>query len=234
VSDGGVSGDWTIEEITVEGSTVEIPSAAAVTLVLAGDHASGRSGCNSFDGTYRVDGDRLIMSELAATAMGCAPELAAIESQVLGVLGSSPRFARDSSRLVITADSVTLRYRSATPVVDAALVGTEWQLDGFIEGSTASTRPGVDRVLLEFSADGSLGGNAGCNALRSSWEIDGDALSIGDVAVTRMSCGPEADAVERLVLGILGDADRYELSGTRLLVWAGDRALDLGVARPGG
>jgi len=230
MSDGAVSGDWTIEEISVDGALVDIPTGAGVTLVFSGDQVSGRAACNSFSGTYLIEGERLVTADLAATAMGCEPELSAIEAHVLGTLGASPRLDRSPSSLVLSTETVTLRYEPTPPVETVPLTGTEWGLTGFIDGETATTQPGVDRALLVFLADGNLGGNAGCNALNSSWTVDGDSLTFGEVALTRMSCSDEANEIERRVVAVLGDADRFEIEGNRLLVWAGDRALDL-VAR---
>ncbi|MCP4084110.1 MAG: META domain-containing protein [Actinomycetia bacterium] len=226
-------GDWTISEITTDGTPVEVPDGALITLRLDGAEAGGTAACNSFGGQYRTEGDRMVL-ELFSTEMGCEAPLMNLEELVLGVFGASPRFTATTDSLTLTADSTVLRFAPTPEVEVAALVDNDWELSGFIEGPAASSRPGVERVHLLFAADGSLGGNAGCNGLRSTWSTEDDtlaggALSIGEVAITRMSCGPEIDDLEQTVLAILAEADRYEIEGRRLVVWAGDDALDLRV-----
>ncbi len=226
-----IVGEWTITRVTKEGAPVEIPEGVIVTLDLDGEQASGRAACNQYGGGYRVDGDHLVFTDLSWTEMGCEAPLAELEHLVLGVLSASPRVELAGTRLTLTSDTAGLVFEPA-PVVEAApLVGTEWELAGFIEGDVAWTQPEVKRAYLVFAHDGSLGGNAGCNSLRSTWMTDGDSLSVGGVAITRMSCGTQVGEVEQLVLAILADTDRYEIEERRLLVWAGDRALEL-VARP--
>ncbi|MCP5027806.1 MAG: META domain-containing protein [Actinomycetia bacterium] len=225
-----IVGEWTVSLLTADGSPVEIPEEASITLDLDGTQASGRAACNHFGGAYQVDGDRLVFSDLFSTEMGCPEPLAELETMVLGVLTASPRLERADSRLTLTSEGVSLVFEP-TPVVETVpLVGTEWVLTGFIEGEVASTHAEVDRAYLVFADDGSLGGNAGCNSLRSTWTSDGNLLSVGELAITRMSCGAHSDEVEGLVLVVLAEAERYEIDGRHLLVWAGDRALDL-VAR---
>ncbi len=227
-----VIGDWTISEITTDGETVEVPEGALITLGLDGAAVGGTAACNSYGGQYRTEGDQMVFEELFWTEMGCEAPLMNLEALVLGVLGASPRFAATVDSLTLTADSTVLRFAPTPEVEVAALVDNEWELSGFIEGPAASSRAGVERVHLLFAADGSLGGNAGCNGLRSTWSTEDDtlsigALSIGEVAITRMSCGPEIDDLEQTVLAILAEVDRYEIEGQRLVVWAGDDALDL-------
>lgn len=51
-------------------------------------------------------------------------------------------------------------------------------------------------TLLLDAAAARASGFAGCNRMTGRYTIDGDAISFGPLASTRMACGPPADEVE--------------------------------------
>jgi heat shock protein HslJ len=80
----------------------------------------------------------------------------------------------------------------------ASIEGTEWVLatiDG--EGLPESVAP---TLLL---ADGTASGNAGCNQFTGGYTLDGDQLTFGPLATTRMACVPEVDEIEQAYLARL-------------------------------
>ncbi len=50
------------------------------------------------------------------------------------------------------------------------------------------------RSHANFTEDGKLSGSAGCNNYNASYQVDGDSLTIGPVASTKMAC-PEPPGV---------------------------------------
>ena len=53
----------------------------------------------------------------------------------------------------------------------------------------------VDAVVtLDFVDDGRLTGETGCNSFNGPYQSDGDAISIGPLAVTRAACPDPARA----------------------------------------
>lgn len=64
-----------------------------VTLSLYGDgRLVGRTGCNTFTGRFRLDGNALQVSALDVGANSCAPEVAAQEQSYLGTLGAAATY----------------------------------------------------------------------------------------------------------------------------------------------
>ena len=70
-------------------------------------------------------------------------------------------------------------------------------------------------------SEGKVSGSAGCNQFGGSYTQDGDALTIGQIVSTQMSCGAKADAMERAYLAELErvtrwsrDKDELTLAGT--------------------
>lgn len=73
-------------------ATASVPFYVQATLLLQDGSATGSSGCNTFQGAYRIDGDMLAFDEqLAVTRMACADEsVARVEEAYLSAL---PRVA---------------------------------------------------------------------------------------------------------------------------------------------
>lgn len=84
---------------------------------------------------------------------------------------------------------------AALPMAAAAqqgLAGSEWR------PLTVAGQPFPEGVeaFVQFGADGRLTGLGGCNRFSGSYSIDGDNLTIGPVAATRMACPEPAMAAE--------------------------------------
>lgn len=66
-------------------------------------------------------------------------------------------------------------------------------------------------ATLEFGADGTLSGTTGCNSYTTGFEVDGDQLVVGEIAVTAMACLGEVSDQEAAFLAVLGDEPTFEL-----------------------
>ena len=91
---------------------VEVDGAPAVptgiaTLSFADDGTlSGNTGCNSFTGSYEIDGSSLtIASPLASSLRACDEEIMSQETAVLQALESTSRFSISGSELELIDDS---------------------------------------------------------------------------------------------------------------------------------
>ncbi len=58
------------------------------------------AGCNSMSGSYRIDGDRLVVGQLATTEMACEPDLMAQDQWVAGLLNGAT-IALDGNTLTL-------------------------------------------------------------------------------------------------------------------------------------
>ena len=70
----------------------------SLTLVPKGKSAHGSTGCNRFQGGYRVEGNTLRFTGLAATRMYCA-DARELEEQYIGVLDATARWKIADSHL---------------------------------------------------------------------------------------------------------------------------------------
>lgn len=79
-----------------------------VTLTLEGSRVGGSDGCNSYGGTYRMEGNQLVLtSPLTSTMMAC---MEAEASPLLSVLNSRPTLTVRGATLTLKTDDVTLIF----------------------------------------------------------------------------------------------------------------------------
>jgi heat shock protein HslJ len=93
---------------------------------------------------------------------------------------------------------------------------TSWQLTGYVgpEGNLVPV-PGAVSATATFDA-GRVSGNGGCNDYSASYTIDGDKLTIGQVAATMKACGPAESALETAYFAALGKVATYAIQGQSL------------------
>jgi heat shock protein HslJ len=92
-----------------------------------------------------------------------------------------------------------------------SLEGTEWTLAGGVDAPD-------DAVPTLTLADGSANGFAGCNTFMGGYELDGDAITIGPLASTRMACEEPKMAAENAFLPTLEAADSWAIEDDELVL----------------
>lgn len=65
---------------------------------------------------------------------------------------------------------------------------------------------------LNFREEGQVSGNTGCNIYRAGLRVTGEALSIGQPAVTRRACTPSRMDTEQAFLKALADSSRFDIT----------------------
>ncbi len=98
-------------------------------------------------------------------------------------------------------------------VAEESILGATWLAED-IKGQGV-----IDNLqtTLEVSRDGAVSGLAGCNRFNGAPTIDGQAISFGPLAVTRMACLPAVDAQEDRFLEALSQTHSYRFEGSFLL-----------------
>src|SRR5262245_21839668 len=73
----------------------------------------------------------------------------------------------------------------------SASVAGEWSLVSYgIPASPAPAASGVE-TSIEFSSDGTLGGNVGCNGFGGNYKVEGDTITFDQIVATLMFCEGE-------------------------------------------
>jgi heat shock protein HslJ len=90
-----------------------------------------------------------------------------------------------------------------------------WQETGFPNGSRIEG-PGGDLFVVFFGDDGRLTSTTDCNSLFANFSTYGEILNIGEIASTKIYCGPAT--LEGEYLSELERAKSFEISGRELKI----------------
>ena len=112
----------------------------------------------------------------------------------------------------------------------ASVTGT-WKLVSYGPPTNqTSAAPDVD-TNIEFTSDGKLNGNVGCNGFGGDYEVKGDTITLGPVMSTMMFCeGPVGDQ-ESATLAVLKDSAKFVLDGNTLTITSADGSSVIVLAR---
>jgi heat shock protein HslJ len=97
---------WIADTIIVGEGASSMLAGTEVTMtmdVAAGD-VHGKAGCNTFGGSVAVDGDTVVIGDLALTRMACKGDVMDQESLVVDILQAAARYSIDGNRLTIETD----------------------------------------------------------------------------------------------------------------------------------
>ena len=99
------------------------------------------------------------------------------------------------------------------------LAGTSWELM-----SLSGTRPIAGTTITAEFANGQVRGSAGCNSYSGSYQVKGDEITVGAIAMTEMACLDPKGAMdqEQVFAGMLADAQTFRLSEGQLQIMISD------------
>ena len=205
---------WVLDRTSIEGLAPEAPDDARVDLQFEANAVAGTSGCNSYFGSYEVDGGSISFGTLGGTEMACEPALMQLESAYLAALGDVRNQQGSGGELVLSGDDVRLVFREDEAPEPEPLVGTTWRLESLALATDAVASPVAGtEVMLELLDDGSAAGSGGCNTFSTAYEVDGASIRFDPVASTRMACEPDVMTQETAVFGALESAASFDIEG---------------------
>jgi heat shock protein HslJ len=132
-----------------------------ITLIFTGSSFGGVSACNQYGGRFSLAGGALSIGEIAGTAMGCAPDVAAAESAYLAALRRMSGLRVEGAELVLDGPDVELRFTRLPDAPTTELVDTTWTLESLFVNDAANAPLG-EPATLELSSDGTFSGSTGC------------------------------------------------------------------------
>lgn len=117
---------------------------------------------------------------------------------------------------IVSMVFLVMACQPVQPVGDAAqLQGTQWVLTDL--GGEAV--PAEITVMGMFGEDGSLAGSSGCNSYNTSYEVNGQSLTVSpQIMSTMMMCPDPVMQVEQAYQQALTNVASYEISGDTLVL----------------
>lgn len=232
-----IAGSWVVTSYNSDRNDMAPPlTGSLLTAVFGADGTiEGNSGCNHFSGPYTTDGDGIAIGPLTSTRVACgSSELQDQEAQYLALLTASDKWSQEAGVLELidtqgAGRQTTVMFSAAG---DAAYLGS-WEVTGYADGSGAVVSPLVGSTLSAvFHRDGSIEGDAGCNAFSGPYTAIGTSMTIGPLATTRMACSsPALDTQEQQLLTALQSVATWEADeGITLRDWGGATKVTLTVA----
>lgn len=221
-----LDGEWVVDRLTLDGDRVVLDPRFEITVRVDRTEIDGTAACNRYGGRLETasigGGGEFRVSDLSWTEMGCESAATALEQAFLTVLQRVDSYEIADGVFVAEAGLGNgfhlTRVRPAEP---AALTGTNWVLDTYLEGDAASNRPGMERVHLTFTDDGALVGATACSGIDGDVVLDGDRLvldRLDRIEIPDLSDCDDGDAeTSALVFGVLEGLDlTATIDGDRL------------------
>jgi len=209
---------------------VSLVPGSRIRLAFKDGSLNANAGCNSMNGSYTITGDRLRMTEMAMTEMGCAEPLMQQDQWLAGLLGDATiSLTGDTLTLDDGTIRITLLDREvASP--DKPIEGTLWVLDGVVSGDAVSSVPTGVTASMRI-ADGQVELDTACNIGRGPVTVTEDTLVFGPIGLTKRACEPGPAAVETAMVSTLSGTVRFTIEADVLTVDGGDSGL---IFRAGG
>ncbi|MFF1277725.1 META domain-containing protein [Streptomyces marokkonensis] len=197
---------WTIDSVTVDGTTHRAPDGANLTLDENG-RATGSYGCNLFKGRVTFDGDRIRLGDRETTLRACSEKLMDLETTVARTLGDGAlRTDVNDGRLTLTTGAGDTVRLSETR--DSPLYGTEW---------TVTTPAAGRRAHLTFDKkEGTVHGSLGCNQVNAGATVRDGHITLGVAALTRMVCEDSLMDTEKTLTKLFDGTVEYGIEGQTL------------------
>jgi heat shock protein HslJ len=216
-------GTWIMDRPSVERLEPDAPPEARATIRFDGDGGGigGSAFCNLYGGEYRAEDDSITIEVGAMTEMACPEPVMSMESAFVAFLGSVRTYRVEGDRLTLAGDELELTFDAEPP---EPLVGTTWRVDGLIDGDVVSSTIAGTRPYLVLDQDGGVSGDAGCDGLIGTYEVDGDGLTFASLESSERCDDPAVAAQEAAILRALSATAGYEIEGATLsLLDAGGR-----------
>jgi heat shock protein HslJ len=215
---GDLRGEWRLIGLTRDGFPVPLPADGEGTLILEAGDLGGRSFCNGFSSTYRLDGEALTIDGLGGTEMACAPDLMAAERDYLDALGRADTVVVEGGQLVLRGQGAELTFQRLPPGPVRDLVGTRWVLETLVHEDMASSTVGGPAVLV-LAADGVVSGSTGCRTLTGRWARTGEDLVFPQLRADG-DCSSAVRGQDEHVLAVLHEETTAAVDGDLLEVTA--------------
>jgi heat shock protein HslJ len=203
--------NWLLTAQMVDGEMTPVPDGIIASLSMEDGMAGGSGGCNNWFSDYTLDGFELSFGAIGATQMFCEGAAGEVEQAYLANLGLVAAYQSGGIQMaLLDADGEFLLEFDLAPL--GSVVG-DWVATGINNGVGGVVSSEMTTgVTATFTEDGQLSGSDGCNQYDTTYEIDGDSISIApEIATTRVACEDEVEAQAQEYYAALANATTWSV-----------------------
>jgi len=179
---------WLLTGQLVDGEMVDVPERLNVSLHMDGGDAGGNGGCNNYFTSYELDGFDVSFGPVGATMMACVPPIMDVEQAYFANLAQVVAYQSGGIQMaLLDAEGDFLLEFDLAP--QASVIGS-WVAQGINNGMDAvETNAYTSTVTAVFDESGQLSGVDGCNNYFTTYEVEGDSITIApEIGTTMMAC----------------------------------------------
>jgi len=206
---------WLLTSQLVDGEMVDVHEQLNVSLHMEHGDAGGNGGCNSYFTSYEADGFDVTFELVGSTKMQCLPPVMDIEQAYFANLDQVVSYQSGGIQMAfLDADGDFLLEFDLAP--EATVVGS-WVAQGINNGNQGvETNALTPTVTAVFDQDGQLSGVDGCNNYFTSYEIEGESITIApEIATTMMACAdPGLAELSQQYFAALGTAATWAVDAS--------------------
>jgi len=185
---------------------------------------AGSAGCNQYTASYQATLNSLTIGPAATTKMSCSEPAGIMTQETLytTTIQGASGYSISGNTLTVTdsGGKTILTYSTVPPyeMTPAPLTNTTWFLNSLVDKTGQIWGPvPTNPISLQFTNDGKVTGNSGCNSYSGAYTMSGNSINISGFAVTLMYCGePGVMTLEQTYLAVLPMMKVYKISGDQL------------------
>jgi heat shock protein HslJ len=215
------------------GSTNVLPD-TEITAIFEGNTVYGSAGCNQYSASYQGTLNSMAIGTPASTKMSCSSPAGIMsqENYYLSTLHGASSFMVNGDILTVydSSKNPILSYtKNPGPAAPAPLTGGTWVLKSYVDYKGEIYTPVAGTTItLQFSDDGKINGNAGCNSYFGTYTQTGaNSLVMRDIGSTKMACADQIMVVENSYLGMLPQLNTFYIAGNELFLSDGTGKITL-------
>jgi len=197
----------------------QLVAGTTIRLTFEQGQVQANAGCNALFGDLRIGTERLAVSGLGSTDMGCSAERLAQDAWLSSFLAAGPSWdlAGDDLTLRTPQGELTLTDQRATSAAAARpLAGPRWTVESIVEGPTTSSAPAGVRAYLVIGDAGTVTGSDGCNRFSGKARRDAARITFSGVASPKRPCAGAGRALQSVLATLLGGSATVQITGDRL------------------
>lgn len=216
---------WQLSEVDAGGVATVPVEGTTITLVFGSDGTvSGSSGCNTYNGEYRLSaGEQIVFLNLASTMKACDEAVMKQEMEYLRLLGTGGVYFLNGNRLKLEVDKSKSTLLFGAPGTLAAqsptsspLSNTGWDLVTIVSAGVEQAVNASAKITLDLSGDGQASGSDGCNQYSGTYTTNGDQITFGPLASTMKACDEAVMKQAATYLQHLQTAEKWRAEGNVL------------------